>query len=137
MINIYWKIFFAAYWLSYDLGEKETPHINASWFMELTLALILFSFLFIAEFINGKKISFFIAYVITFMAFSFLINEYILFSKKIGFKNHIEKYRYFTRPENKKQRNKIVILTAVITFFLLIVSTCINNPTIKTLLYNK
>lgn len=134
--HTYWKIFFAAYWLAYELGEKNNPQRNASWFIEVTFMINLFSLLFIANFIYGEKLAFYKAYLVFSMIFTFAFNEYILFSNKQNFNNQLKQFDYFAKPENKKNRNKIIFLVFMLTVLVMIVSMSINNPFIKHFFFN-
>ena len=49
--NLYWKIFFSAYWFAVNLGEKKTPEWNASGFVEFIYAFNLIGLIFIVNFI--------------------------------------------------------------------------------------
>jgi len=132
--NWYWKIFFSAYWLANDLGEKKSPQWNAGGFLKLILAIILCSFIFIADFINGEKIPNGNLLIILAIVFSYGFNEFIINSHKSGFKKQLELYEYLSKPERKKARNKTVLFTLIFTFIFMILSMTINNPFFKSFL---
>ncbi len=48
---MYWKLYFAAYWGAFHLGEKEGPSINAWWYMTLIIGIYLFSIVFALDFL--------------------------------------------------------------------------------------
>jgi hypothetical protein len=108
--HIYWKSFFAVYWLAYDLGEKDSPQKNASRFMIITTFVNMTSALYLFIYLSGTKPNGFKVYIVLSMVFSFVFNEFIVFSKKYGFKKKNDKYIYLSRNENKTHRNKVVFL---------------------------
>ena len=65
----YWKLFFSAYWISYNLGEKDDPQINASYFMVLVSGFNFTGIVFLINFLNkglspNPQIYFIFAYLI-------------------------------------------------------------------------
>jgi hypothetical protein len=132
--NFYWKIFFSAYWLAYDLGERKSPQWNAGGFLKIIFGICLCSFIFIADFINGEKITNGNLLIILAIVFSYGFNEFVINSHKSGFKKQLEFYEYLSKPERKKGRNRTVLFTLIFTFIFMILSMVINNPFVKTFL---
>ena len=129
--DTYWKIFFSAYWFARDLGERDSPEWNASGFVEFLLAFIMFGVIFIANFISNGDLPYIKLLVVLTLISSIFLNEYIIRSKKIGFKKQIKNYEYLSHPEMKRVRNKILLFTLIFSFAFMIVSIAINNPYIK------
>lgn len=132
--TFYWKLFFSGYWTAYDLGEKEDPQINAAWFIILNFELYSCSILlFISAFKNEKlpfaKLLFFLAFIIP-----AIINLFLLFNKKSGYKKQLKNYHFLSAPENKKTRLKYMIFTILSSFLFMIICALLNNSSIKNLL---
>ena len=132
--NFYWRMFFSAYWLAFDMGEKKYPQWNAGGLLKLILAISLSSFVFIADFLNGENIPNGTLIIIIFFVFSYVFNDIIINSTKSGFKKQLKTYEYLSKPEMRKNRNRSVLLTITISFAFMIITMVINNPTVKTYL---
>lgn len=127
----YWKLFFTAYWTAYNLGEKDSPEINASWLIILIFGINGFSILFLIMFINGgtlptPKISVSLVLII-----SIIINLNVLFSKKNGYKKKIEEYKFLGKTENKKSGNRLLIVLSLGSILIMAISALLNNHTVQ------
>jgi len=129
--NLYWKIFFSAYWLAYDLGEKKTPEWNAAVFLKFTSTFNMFGLIFLVNFVYGGDFPYMKLLIVLAMVFSFSIHKSIVYSKKSGFKKHIETYNYLSKPEMKKKRNQTVISVILFTLLFMLMSMATINPTVK------
>ena len=134
--HFYWKFFFCAYWLVFDLGETKTPEKNASWLMEFTFIINLFSLIFLATFVNGGKLQYNKVYLISTAIASFAVNEYILFNRKKGYKTQSHLFEYLSNRASKKHRDRVVLLIVLFTFLIFLLSMIINNPNVISLLFN-
>ncbi|MDD4968090.1 MAG: hypothetical protein PHT07_01530 [Paludibacter sp.] len=132
--NFYWKIFFSAYWLAYDLGEKKTPEWNATGFLKFTSIFNMFGLIFIVNFVYGGDLPYIKLLLALTIVSSFVFNKLFIYSKKYGFENQIKSYEYLSKPERKRKRNRILIFTLIFTFGFMITSMVINNPSVKSYL---
>ena len=132
----YWKVFFSAYWLATDLGEKKSPEWNATGFLEFITAFNVFGIIYIANFITGGDLPFIKLLLILTMVLSFILNKSIIYSKRAGFTKQINSYEYLSKPKMKSIRNKIILSTLIFTFVFMILAMVINNPTVRSF-FNK
>jgi len=137
MLNIkhfYWKIFFSAYWLAFDLGEKKTPESNATGFVEITSILNIFGIIFIVNFLDGGNLPYIKLYIALSVFFSFSFNKLIIYSKKLGYKKHLKSFEYLSKPDFNKTRNKTVFCILIFTVLFMILSMTTINPIVRSFL---
>lgn len=125
--SFYWYLFYCAYWTAYELGEKDDPQINASGFLMLLTWISLSSFL---NLINSLfKITLIpnIYIIISCMVFSIVINYYVLFKKKNGYKSKMKNFEFLKTKDFATKRYFILLSTFFLLFIFLVLSLLTNN----------
>lgn len=110
--NLYWRIYFSAYYFAYNMGEKDSPQINASYFMIVLTITNLSSILFILNFFI-KNFPFTLLLFVLAISFS-ILNLYLIFSKK-GYKTKIIDYNYISKVDMKFYRIIHILLSFIIS----------------------
>lgn len=105
--NLYWTVFFSAYWVAKDLNKKNDPPWSACGFMELVSINIFSGLFFLACFFYGGKIPNYEIIIPSFILFLVIINEII----KPKHKRLIKSYDYLSKPESKRLRFMIAFGT--------------------------
>lgn len=138
--NLYWKFFFATYFLMMDFGEKETPDWNARGIFEFLFAFILLGvLLFVNAFfnvVNNKDVPYIKFWVFFIVIFSIVLNDLIICSRKNGFKKRITEYEYYSKQGMKRTRNRTVMVVIFSVFIFLISSFLATNPNFRNSIVN-
>lgn len=124
--TFYWEIFFSAYWIVYNLGEKESCHSNAAYLLELITFVLLNSLLLFSRVIFKFETTTSIWFVFINLIISLIGNALIIYSKN-GYKKQLDKYSYLSKPTFKKYRIKTVLLPIAIAIFSLFLSAALNK----------
>jgi len=122
--HFYFYLFFSGYWVAYNLGEKETPYINAEYLMNFILVMPIISVrIIIYKTFNNNDTSHIITFICVLVP---MIINYFVFRKKNRFKKEMINYSHLSRPENRSRRNSVVFLSFLLTFILFMTALCMS-----------
>lgn len=131
---LYWKIFVSAYDMAYSLGEREQPHVNAFYFMCLTLGVNLSSLINVFHFFFWDRFYFFKELTILAFVLSVVINTLVIFFISGGYRKQIEVFDKLYLAQSRKKAMMTLIATIILTIVLLALTGFMNNPKIKSFL---
>lgn len=127
----YWTIFFSAYWTAFQLGEKKTPQVNASWFMILISMVNMFSIINFLTLLIGNDYSFFPVLISISSLIVIFLNIYVLFLSKKNYKKRAKDFEKLSLSNKTRFRITTLLFVFLITFIILMISSLLNNPQIK------
>jgi hypothetical protein len=116
-------LFYSAYWIAYDLGEKKNPQNNAEYLLSILIALNGFVLIQILKYFGFRVntsiiiLEFLLSYTIV----------YLMFIKNQRFKKNLNDYRYLSLIQNKLKRNVIIIIISMWTILFILFGSLINR----------
>ncbi|MDD2797397.1 MAG: hypothetical protein PHV20_02265 [Bacteroidales bacterium] len=125
--NLYWKIFFSAYWVAKDLNKKNDPPWSACGIMEIISINIFSGLFFMACFVYGGKIPYYEVIILGYIFLLVMINEII----KPKHKKMIKYYDYLSKPESKKLRFNIAFGALLTGLLIMIIGAFSMNETVQ------
>jgi len=128
--NLYWIIFFSAYWVAKDLNRRNDPPWSACGAMEIITINIFSGLFFGASTVYGDKIPNYELIIVSYVVLALLINETI----KPKHKKMLKSYDYLSKPEYKKLRFKIAFGAMLFGLLIMTIGAFSMNETVQNFL---